>query len=246
MHEEIGMPKLAAAIASVCAALFLSAGAFAYQSETVTNGGTISGVVKFEGPPPKPQVVQITKDKEVCGAKPTYNEDLVVDSGGGIRYAVATITDISKGAPVKPEEAKFDQIMCRYTPHVLAFPAGSTVDVINSDGILHNVHTYPGVNPPVNMAQPGFKKVMPVVVEKPDVIKVTCDAHGWMKGWWYVTANPYYAVTDEHGEFTIRNVPPGTYTLEVWQEELDKETQRVSVKPGQTTNVTFAFKPGKG
>ena len=61
------------------------------------------------------------------------------------------------------------------------------------------------------------------------MIKVTCDAHGWMHGWWVATDTPYFAVTDDKGNYTIKDVPPGDYTVEVWQEKLgtdDAEGQR--------------------
>ena len=204
-------------------------------------GGTISGTVKYEGTAPKPKKVEVTKDKEVCGLKPHFEEDLEVSGDGGIANAVVVV----KGAKgeVKPEDVKFDQKGCDYIPHVLAFPAGSTVEIINSDGILHNIHTYSTANPPFNMAQPKFKKVIKETVSKPEVIKVTCDAHGWMHGWWYATDTPYYAVTDDKGNFTIKDVPAGNYTVEVWQEKLGTEDQKADVKDGGTATVNFTLKP---
>ncbi|HVN63157.1 MAG TPA: carboxypeptidase regulatory-like domain-containing protein, partial [Candidatus Binataceae bacterium] len=127
--------------------------------------------------------------------------------------------------------------------HVLAFPAGSTVDIVNSDGILHNIHTYSTVNPAFNMAQPKFKKVIKKQIDKPEVFKVGCDAHGWMHGWWYVTDTPYFAVTDDSGNFSIKDVPPGDYTIEVWQEKLGTQDQKVSVKDGATATSDFSMKP---
>jgi plastocyanin len=204
-------------------------------------GGTISGQVKYDGTAPAPKPVEVTKDKEVCGLHKHFTEDLIVDSGGGIANAVVIV----KGAKgeLKPEDVTFDQKGCDYVPHVLAFPAGSTVKIVNSDGILHNIHTYSTVNPSFNMAQPKFKKVIEEKVEKPEVIKVTCDAHGWMKGWWVATDTPYFAVTDDKGNYTIKDVPPGDYTVEVWQEKLGTDDQKASVKDGSTTTTDFTLKP---
>lgn len=233
------MKKLAV-VSMVCAALAFAVSAFAQGG-----GGTISGTVKLEGAAPAPKKIDVTKDKDVCGAKPIFDQDLVVGSGGGIQYAVVSLADVKGPAP-KPEQATFDQKGCQYTPHVLALPAGSTIKIINSDGILHNIHTYSTKNPPFNMAQPKFKKTIEQTIAQPELIKVTCDAHGWMRGWWDVEGNPYYAVTDENGNFTIKDVPPGDYTIQVWQEKLapaGKEvTQKVSVKPGATATVNFALK----
>jgi len=236
------MKKLAF-VTAIFAAMALSANLYAYQGEEVTNGGTISGTVKYEGTPPAAKKVNINKDKAVCGKNPHTAQDLVVGADKGIEYAVVTIKGITKGVPMKPASVEFDQKGCEYRPHVLAFPAGSTVDIKNSDGILHNIHTYSKKNPAFNKAQPKFKKVIKIKVAEPEVIKVTCDAHGWMHGWWYAADSPYYAVTDAKGNFTIKNVPAGDYTLEVWHEKLGTQDQKVSVKSGGVTTVNFSLKP---
>jgi plastocyanin len=217
--------------------------AFPYEGGLVTDGGTITGVLKLDGVARPPSRVQIGKDKDVCGAHPIFDESLVVGSDGGIRNAVVTIADIAKGEPLKPESAvTFDQKGCEYRPHVIAFPAGSTVKVLNSDGILHSVHTESTINPVVDMAQPGFKKTISVTIAQPEAIHVTCDAHNWMEGWWYVVGNPYYAVTDASGRFAIANVPPGTYTIQVWQEKLGTMTHKVTVVAGKSISADFSMK----
>jgi plastocyanin len=204
-------------------------------------GGTISGTVKYDGSAPAPKPVEVTKDKEVCGLHQHFTEDLIVGSDGGIANAVVIV----KGAKgdMKPADVTFDQKGCDYVPHVLAFEAGSTVNIVNSDGILHNIHTYSEKNPSFNMAQPKFKKVIKQKVDQPEVIKVTCDAHGWMHGWWVATDTPYFAVTDDKGNYSIAGVPPGDYTVQVWQEKLGTDDQKASVKDGATATTNFSMKP---
>jgi plastocyanin len=226
-------------VAAACAAVAL--GTSFTPGNANAAGGTISGTVKYDGTPPKPKKLEITKDKEVCGLHEHFEQDLVVGSDGGIANAVIVVKG-AKGA-LKPETVNFDQHGCQYEPHVLAFPAGSTVEIKNDDGILHNIHTYSKVNPSFNMAQPKFKKVIKQTVAKPEVIKVTCDAHGWMHGWWVATDTPYFAVTDDKGNYTIKDVPPGNYTVEVWQEKLGTQDQKADVKDGGTANVNFSLKP---
>lgn len=233
---------LVAGLAAVFS-LFVATAAYPDQAEAVRNGGTISGFVKYGGAPPPPSLLAITKDREVCGSSPVYDQTLVVGHDRGVANAVLTIAHIAQGQPLKPDPAvRFDQKGCQYIPHVAIFPAGSTVVVLNSDGILHNIHTESTVNPIIDLAQPGFKKQIRVTIEKPEVIKVTCDAHNWMEGWWYVTATPYYAITDAHGHYSIHNVPPGTYTLRVWQERLGTESQQVVVRPEASTATDFTLK----
>ncbi|MGH7987640.1 MAG: carboxypeptidase regulatory-like domain-containing protein [Candidatus Binataceae bacterium] len=233
------------AVALILSAVCAIAGrAYAYQSETVTNGGTITGIVKYNGPIPKRQRVEISKDREVCGVKPLYDQALIVGTDGGVENAVVTLTDIAKGAPLKPEKGvKFDQKDCEYVPHVAVFPAGSTIDIINSDDILHSIHSESRINPVVDMAQPGFKREMTVKIAKPEIIKVTCDAHNWMEGWWYVTGNPYYAITGTDGRFRINDVPPGSYVLQVWQEKLGVLRRPITVKPNASVTADFTMKP---
>jgi plastocyanin len=224
-------------LAAVLIALPVS-GMAAYEGGDVKDGGTISGTVKFKGNAPAPKKVDVSKDKEVCGKTPKVDESLIV-SNGNLVNAVITITDISKGKKMEVAKVTLDQQGCDYHPHVLAFPAGSTVTIVNPDGILHNIHSYSKVNAPFNMAQPKFKKTMDVKIDKPETIEVRCDVHGWMEGWLVVTANPYFAVTDNSGAFKLTDVPPGTYTVEVWQQKLGKTSQKVTVKAKEDAKVNF-------
>ncbi len=235
--------RLVAILLMLAAAAIASAPAFAYESVAVSNPGTIVGIVRFDGTPPEPEKIAVTKDVDVCGKATHYDQSLVVGPDHGLANAVVALTDIQKGKPfpLVHENFKFDQAGCEYTPHVLAFPAGSALDIVNSDGILHNVHDFPTNNSQINMAQPGFKKSITLHVKNPDIIRVECDAHNWMRGWWYVAANPYYAVTGADGRFELTGVPPGTYTLRVWQEKLGTREREVTIKPGATVKVDLAL-----
>jgi plastocyanin len=205
--------------------------------------GSIVGVVTLEGEPPKPQRIEITTDIATCGSAPKYEEDLLVGPNHGIANAVVSIPDAPSAAPVGQaapgKEVQMDQRGCRYEPHVLAFQVGTTVEVINSDGTLHNVHTHSKLNRPLNLAQPSFKKVLRVKLDHPEIVHVTCDQHNWMSGWWFVAPNPYYAVSDRAGHFKISGVPPGKYQLQVWQEVLGTISKPVTVEAGRTTSVNF-------
>lgn len=210
----------------------------AYEGGDVKDGGTISGTVKFKGTAPAPKKLDVNKDKEVCGKTPKTDQSLVVNNGNLVN-AVVTITDIKKGKKIEAKKVTLDQNGCQYHPHVLAFPAGSTVEVANPDGILHNIHSYSKVNSPFNMAQPKFKKTLDVKIDKPEPIQVKCDVHGWMEGWLVATESPYVAVTDDSGSFKLTDVPAGTYTVEVWHEKLGKSTQKVTVKAKEDAKANF-------
>jgi plastocyanin len=222
-----------------------AATAWAYEATTVTDGGSLSGTVKFDGTPPAPKKIEVTKDQEVCAKNGPEIIDpaLIVSSGGGIQD-VAVVVKATKGKAleVPTEPVTFDQNGCEYKPHVLAFPAGSTISILNSDGILHNVHVMGKENPEANRAQPKFQKKIDWKVEKAEwPIAVKCDAHPWMHAYWLSMDQPYYAVTDADGKFKITDIPPGDYEVEVWQGELGKKTEKVTIKPKEDTAVSWTM-----
>ena len=208
------MNKLNSVLLSAALAALPVSALAAYQGGAVKDGGSISGTVKFKGNAPAPKKLDVGKDKEVCDKTPKTDPSLIVN-GGNLVNAVVTIADIKTGKKIELTKVTLDQNGCEYHPHVLAFPAGSTVQILNPDGVLHNVHSYSKVNSPFNMAQPKFKKTLDVKIEKPEAVEVKCDVHGWMHGWLVATENPYFAVTDNSGGFKLTDVPAGTYTVEV-------------------------------
>lgn len=222
---------------------FVSGGAWAYTEEDVSGGGTISGTITFAGSPPAPMKLEITKDEKVCGKEAKFNEGLVVSSSKGIMNAVVSLTDIKKGKKLALLDATeaVDQRGCQFRPHVSLTPAGSKLKILNNDGLLHNFHTHGTKNPSTNKAMPKFKKKMNVKFAEPEVVKITCDAHSWMNGWVVVAEHPYYSVTDDKGAFTLSDVPPGTYQLQVWHETLGTMTKQVDVKSGADTKVDVAL-----
>ena len=200
-------------------------------------GGTIAGEVKFSGTAPAPKVVKVNKDVEACGQEKKIAE-VAVGAGGGLANAIVSVPG-AKGA--KPAgKAVLDQKGCEFRPPVLVMAPGD-LEILNSDGVLHNIHTFSTANPAVNKAQPKFKKSMTEKFAKPEVIKVQCDAHSWMLGWLVVTEAPT-AVTDDKGSFKLENVPAGKHKVEVLHPILGKQTKEVEVKAGQETKVSFELK----
>ncbi|MBM4439906.1 MAG: hypothetical protein FJ027_05775 [Candidatus Rokubacteria bacterium] len=227
------MRKAIAGLAVV--ALVATAGWVAFpRAVDAQGGGTVEVEVKYNGPA-QVETIKVNKDTEQCG-KEAKLEKVVVGGNKGLANAVASIVG-AKGQPTG-KKAVMDQKGCKFIPHVVATTPGE-VDILNSDGILHNVHTYSTANPAINKAQPKFKKVMTEKFEKPEFIKVTCDVHSWMLGWIAVMPHPYFGVTNESGVAKIENAPAGKQKVEVWHETLGKVTKDVDVKPGATTKVTI-------
>ncbi len=213
--------------------------AVAYDAGAVSNGGTITGTVKFKGTAPPAAPLDVNKDKEVCALTPKFSKELVVGSDGGVQWAVVSLTNIQKGKAFDAAKPVLDQKGCEYLPHVTLVPANVQLDITNDDGILHNIHTHGKKNPDVNMAQPKFKKTINTTFKEAEAVKASCDVHGWMTGWIVVMDHPYYAVTDEKGTFKLTDVPPGDYEVKVWQEKLGETTQKVTVPAGGSATANF-------
>jgi plastocyanin len=200
-------------------------------------GGTIEATVTYAGAP-QIQTLKINKDTDKCGTEAKI-EKVVVGGNKGLANAVVSVAGMKGETTAK--KAEVDQHGCKFVPHVLAMTPGE-IEIKNSDGILHNIHTYSTANPSINKAQPKFKKVMTEKFEKPEIIKLTCDVHSWMLGWVAVMPHPYFGVTDGGGVTKIANVPAGKHTLEVWHETLGKQTKEVEVKAGQVAKVSIEMK----
>lgn len=222
--------------------LALSSPVFGYEAGAVSDGGSISGTILLAGdaPAPKAKAIEVTKDVNVCGKTQKYDESLVVDENKGVKNVVVSITEIASGKEWAASEP-LDQKECVYTPHIVLTPADAELEILNNDGILHNIHTYSEANPAFNQAQPKFKKKLKKTFASPEYIKVTCDAHNWMTGWIVVMDHPYYAVTNEAGSFTLTDVPAGEYELKIWHETLGESMQTVTVEAGGEASVTAEF-----
>jgi plastocyanin len=210
-----------------------------YQAVKVQDGGSISGKVIFKGKRTS-STLPVAKDREVCGES-KQDPSLIANEKGEVQYAVVSIVDIRQGKEIEPVKAVLDQKGCEYHPHVLAIPAGTTIEILNSDGVLHNVHTISEKNKPFNRAQPKYLKTITHLFKEPEIVPVKCDVHGWMSAWIFVARHPYYSVTMADGAFSLKEVPPGSYTLEVWHETLGKQTQRVEVGPSGKVEVIFTY-----
>ncbi len=234
-------------VSAAALTLAVAGPASAYKEGKVAGGGTIAGTIKFDGQAPAPKQLSVNKDKEVCGKNPIHDESLVV-KGGGVVQAVVSVKGVKAGKPWGDmKKAELDQKGCVYHPRVVLNKVGDDLVVLNSDNILHNIHTHPEKtgNPVANIAQPKFKKKLTLskrYFAKPGIIKLTCDVHDWMTGYAVIADSPYVDVTEDGGKFEIKDVPPGTYTVEIWHETLGMKTEKVEVKSGATASLDVTLK----
>ncbi len=244
MKQTTHLFGLVTIVASVCLNTGPAAAA-KYEAVDVKDGGTIAGIVRWEGEIPKRHRLKVRSADKPCHTKPIPNEDLVVSKDAKVRWVVAYIKKIDQGKPfdIDPDNPiTLDQKGCRFRPHIVVVPKHQPLRILNSDGVLHNVHLHAKKNEPFNRSMPGRVKQLDVNFYYSERIRVGCDVHRWMAGWIVVAKHPYYAVTGKNGAFRFEGVPSGNYTVEIWHEKLGKKQAEVTVTPGGETTVEFVLK----
>ena len=214
--------------------------------------GSLVGNVKYEGKVPGKKPLKMDADP-VCGSshdERVMSESFIVDEDMNLKNVIVWLKDIKYDGPTLTDTAVLDQKGCIYTPHVMAVMKNQKVLIKNNDATLHNIHSMAKVNDQFNFAMPKVVKEKETSfgeVEEPFYIK--CDVHPWMKAWVLVQDHPYFAVTDEKGNFEINDIPPGTYEVVAWQEKFKMArsiTKSVTIKDSMDTNQDFTFvKPSK-
>ncbi|HEV2397634.1 MAG TPA: carboxypeptidase regulatory-like domain-containing protein [Candidatus Sulfotelmatobacter sp.] len=217
---------------------------------SAAGSGSVTGTVKLNGSAPHMKGIDMSKDPYCAKqheSNPPKMENVVVGSSGGLQNVVLYITTglpAAEANNVPSEEPKFDQKGCMYSPHVLPVDANQKFQVITSDQTTHNIHPLPAPgsgNIGWNKSQPPGAPPIVTDWKAPEAIPVKCNIHPWMHGWHVVVRGPY-AVTDDNGNYTIKNVPAGTYTITAWQEEYGTQTQNVTVAAGAPAKADFTFK----
>jgi Carboxypeptidase regulatory-like domain len=235
---------LSAVVLLCCGALILN------QNVSAAGEGKISGTVKLDGTAPHMRGIDMSKDpycSKIHASDPAKMETVVVGSGGGLEHVVLYISEgLTGGAltQVPTEEPVFDQKGCVYSPHVLGLDVNQKFKVTTSDQTAHNIHPNPNPmtgNIPWNQSQPPGAPAVEKSWKAAEMIPVQCNIHPWMHGWFAVVKGPY-ATTDASGAYTINNVPPGSYTVTAWQEDLGTQTQKVTVAAGAAGSANFSFK----
>jgi plastocyanin len=210
------------------------------------SAATVTGKVKFEGTAPAPQPIKLSSDPYCQKANPGLaTENEVVGKDGALGNVFVYVKDglgnRTFAAPSNP--VVLDQKGCHYAPHVLGIQVGQPLQIVNSDDTLHNVHGLPKANKEFNQGQPiQGMKMTHTFSTKEVMVPFKCDVHGWMNAWIGVLDHPYYAVTSADGSFSLKGLPPGTYTIEAWHEKLGTQTQTVTVGEKETKDVAFTFK----
>jgi hypothetical protein len=225
------------------AALALVAVAEGYEVVPVPDGGSLRGKVVYPGPPPPPRKVVPTKDREVCGSGVREVPQMLLGPDRGVQDAIVYLRKVEKGKAWDrpPQPPAIDNVKCDFRPHVQVVQPGD-IEIVNSDPVLHNTHGFLDRLTVFNVALPNQGQRVRRLLKRPGLVRVECDAHGWMLGWVYVADNPYYALTGKDGSFTITDVPPGSYTLVAWQAYTGPVEVPVTIKPKEVVSLTVELK----
>jgi len=212
---------------------------------------TITGSVKFEGAAAKPKRINMAAEPSCAsshGSHVPMTEEVITGEGNTLANVVVYVkSGLSGAAPAASGTVEIDQIGCVYVPHVVAVQTNQSISIKNSDKTTHNIHPTPGVNREWNESQPqGAAPLSKTFAREEVAIPVKCNVHPWMKSYIAVVGHPYFAVSDAKGAFTIKNLPPGSYTLEAWHEKFGSQTMQVTVAAKESKAADFTFKATSG
>lgn len=241
-------------------ALILLAGALACGGSTpapppaaagpVVDPATAASVavtVNFEGTAPAPVMMRLDGDPKCVaenGAGERADESILLGNGQALQNVFVYVTDGLSGYsfPIPTEPVLLDQDKCRYTPRVLGVRVGQPLAIRNSDPLLHNVRAEGKINQPFNMSTPiegvSFNRTF---ATREVMVDVRCDVHAWMRAFVGVLEHPYFGTTGADGRVALNNLPPGTYTIEAWHEQLGVKTQQITIGARESKDVSFTF-----
>jgi plastocyanin len=212
--------------------------------------GSIEGHVALVGNPPGNRVIRMGLDPkcaQINRGKLVVQEEVVANREGDLANVFVHLQGVFPETAVPVETVEIDQRDCIYTPRVVGARVGQTIEIHNSDDLLHNVHSFSRTDNGFNVGQPTAGMVHRFQPQSEELmLRVGCDVHRWMTTYIGILSHPYFDVTPADGIFRIEGVPAGAYTIRAWHEVFGEITQSVEVAPEQTTAVEFAFSVESG
>jgi hypothetical protein len=210
--------------------------------------GEVTGTVKLEGTPPAFKPIDMSAEAVCVQSNPSPVVPPIVVTGphnalaNVVVYVKSGLGSYRFDRPSSP--VVLDQKGCMYEPRVLAMMVNQPFEVHNEDQTIHNVHPMPRQNKPWNKSEPVGDPPIQATFPKPELaIPIACNIHPWMRAFLFVFAHPYFDISSQSGEFALRNLPPGTYTIEAWQERFGFQDQTVTIGPKETKSIEFVFHP---
>lgn len=225
----------------------LAAALLAVSASGLAQAGAVTGTVTYDGKVPTLKPIAMDADPN-CAKKhtaPQPSDILVLGPGNTMANIMVRVVGglpAGKTWPAPATPAVMDQKGCHYEPHVFGIQVGQPFKILNSDGILHNVHALPKINKPFNKAMPATVTETTTKFDKDEgMFQIKCDVHPWMTAYAAVLTHPFYSVTSKDGKFTIQNLDPGTYQIEAWHEKLGTQKATVTVGASDTKTQDFKF-----
>jgi hypothetical protein len=208
------------------------------------SAGTIGGTVTYTGTPPKMKPIDMAKEPACVSQHPTpiMTESVVTGPGNLLENVVVYVSAGDQPGAAPTKAGRYDQKGCEYIPHVAVLQPNQPLDIYNNDPISHNIHPLAVTNAEWNKSQPPGTPPLHVSYAKPEFIRVKCNVHPWMAGYFAVLNTPHHATTGADGKYSLDGLPPGKYTVTAWHERFGTQSQDVTVTGGQTPNVNFVFK----
>jgi plastocyanin len=203
---------------------------------------TLNGTVKFDGPAPKADKIDMSQDPNCAGSNTAEN---VVVADGHLANVFVYVKDGlgNRTFPVPTEAVTLTQVGCKYKPHVLGAMAGQTIKIVNGDPTTHNIHPSPKDNREWNESQaPQAPALEKSFAREELLLPVKCNQHPWMRMFINVVKNPFYAVTGPDGKYQIAGLPPGDYTIVFVQEKLGEKEEKVTLAAKDSKTLDASFK----
>lgn len=215
--------------------------------------GTIVGKVVFKGDAPKNSRIDMKAHPD-CekqhGDAPAFDTKWAVGEGNALQWVFVYVVKgdgvVGKKWAKPATPVTLDQKGCMYEPRVFGVFVGQSIQVKNSDPVMHNIHAQPGKSAEFNESQqPGAAPLMKSIDRSEVLVPIKCDVHSWMHSYAGVVNHPYFAVTDAKGAYSIGKLPAGKYTIRAIHESGQKIEQEVEVKDGETATLDFEIEPKK-
>jgi plastocyanin len=239
------MKRLIVSVSAAAIALLLAATAqVAPVAAQAGSTGTIEGRVRLAAPARANAVIRMGLDPlcgRLQGADKPRQEITLRSADGGLANAFVDLEGTFPATPLPSTPAVINQRKCLYAPRVIGARVGQVLRLINSDTLVHNVHSLSTKGNDFNETQPHSDMVFNYTLKAEELLRLKCDVHSWMTAYVGVVNHPYFAVSDEMGTFTIKNVPAGHQTVRAWHERYGRITMTADVKAGATTMVTLEY-----
>jgi uncharacterized membrane protein/plastocyanin len=213
-------------------------------TDTAGTTSEVKGIVKFVGAVPQGEQLLLPFACASHYKGNAYSNEVIV-TDGKLKNVLVRVTKGLEGksfTDIPTETVIMDQIGCLYEPRIATTRVGQKVEFLNSDALFHNVRSITNNNETFNVAMPNKNDRVTKVFNKAELfVQAKCSVHPWMSAYIAVMDNPFYSLTNEKGEFSIKNLPPGDYTIELWHEVFGTQTKDITVAASGKTDLEFEF-----